>query len=235
MFNLIAVVFLSYLVGVDGPLKGNAPATTPAISESSRVPTIFGFDFSKMAGRTNMPLHWGFIVSIIIALLVFWLLYRTPLGFEIRTVGLSPDAALYSGMSISKCFIIAMAASGMIAGIAGAFEVMGNPNYGYQYTISLGASYGFNSIAIALLAKSNPLIAVPVAFIYSALQSGASQMQFQTIGFDGRQLPGDLISIVQALVIIFISADSVIRWIYGIKPEASKSQTSVLRGWGKNS
>jgi simple sugar transport system permease protein len=116
--------------------------------------------------------------------------------------------------------------------MSGAFEVAGNPNYSYQYSDSLGSNYGFNSIAIALLAKNNPIAAIPAALLFAALQSGASQMQFDTVKADGTQLPGDLISMIQALVIIFVAADQILRWLYRMRNKQG-TQVVLSRGWGK--
>ncbi len=232
MLNYIASFITGFLVGADGPLRGKNMQTTAPISKSSHVPTIFDYDSAASAGSTNTPLHWGFIVAIIVAVILYWILWKTPLGFEIRTVGLNPSAARYAGINVARITIIAMAVSGLLAGMSGAFEVMGNPNYNYQYSDSLGANYGFNSIAIALLAKNNPIAAIPAALLFAALQSGASQMQFDTVGANGTQLPGDLIAMIQALVIIFVAADQILRWLYRMRNKQS-AQVVLSRGWGK--
>ncbi len=238
MLNYIAGFITSYLVGADGPLRGNKMTTTFPIGENARIPTLADFNPEKAAGSANTPLHWGFIIALLTALFIYWLLQRTPLGFEIRTVGLNPSAARYAGISIKRILIIAMAGAGVLAGIAGALEVMGNPSGRYQYAASLGVGYGFNSIAIALLARNNPLAAFPAALLFAGMQSGAGQMQLKTTtlaaAVDGvnRQLPGDLISIIQALVIIFVSADQVLRFIYRMKAKPG-DQMMLTRGWGK--
>ncbi|HEX2916561.1 MAG TPA: ABC transporter permease [Chloroflexia bacterium] len=232
MLNYIAGFITNYLVGSEGPLRGNKMTTTFPVGQNARIPTIFNWNSAEASGSPNTPLSWAFILGIITAGILYWILWRTPLGFEIRTVGLNPSAARYAGIKVARVIVISMAGAGLLAGMAGALEVMGNPNLRYQYSASLGAGYGFNSIAIALLAKNNPIAAIPAALLFAALQSGASQMQFDTVAADGRQLPGDLISIIQALVIIFVAADQVLRWLYRMRA-AQGPQVVLSRGWGK--
>ena len=232
MLNYIASFFTGYLVGAEGPLKGRQMTTTMPVGENARIATIFNYDSATSSGSTDTPMHFGFIIALLMAGFIYWLLWRTPLGFEIRTVGLNPSAARYAGISVTRITIIAMAGAGLLAGMAGALEVMGNPAVRYQFSASLGAGYGFNSIAIALLAKNNPLAAVPAALLFASLQSGAVQMQFDTVSADGRQLPGDLINIIQALVILFVAADQVLRWLYRMR-SAQGERVVLSRGWGK--
>ncbi len=232
MLNYIAGFITAYLVGAEGPLRGTKMTTTRPIGGNARVPTIFDYDSATSTGSTNLPLHWGFILAILVAALLYWILWKTPLGFEIRTVGLNPSAARYAGINVARITIIALVVGGLLAGASGSLEIMGNPNFNYQFLGSLGAGYGFNSIAIALLAKNNPLAALPAALLFAALQSGAGQMQFETVSDNGTQLPGDLISMIQALVIIFVAAEQVLRWLYRIRG-AQGPQVVLSRGWGK--
>jgi general nucleoside transport system permease protein len=109
----------------------------------------------------------------------------------------------------------------MLAGLAGSIEVTGL-NYRHELGFSIG--YGFDAIAIALLGKSHPLGVVLAALLFAAMRNGASRMQFLT------QLPVDLISMLQALILLFVAADAIVRYIYRIK---SKGERVVLtRGWG---
>lgn len=232
MLNYIAGFITAYLVGAEGPLRGTKMTTTKPIGESARIPTIFEYDGATHTGSSNFPLHWGFILGLLVAGFLYWLLWKTPLGFEIRTVGLNPSAARYAGINVARILIISITVGGLLAGAAGSLEIMGNPNFNYQYLGSIGAGYGFNSIAIALLAKNNPLAAIPAALLFACLQTGAGQMQFETASADGTQLPSDLISIIQALVIIFVAAEQVLRWLYRMRG-AQGPQVVLSRGWGK--
>ena len=205
MMNYIAAKLVDYLV--KNPMKdpaGSVPRT-PFIEVSAQLPQIL----------PPHRLHWGLAIAVIAAFLVYWLLWKTTIGFEIRTVGANPSAARYAGISIGRNFVIAMALSGTLAGLGGAGEVLGL-NYNLPAAFSTG--YGFDSIAVALLAKSHPIGILPAAFLFGALRNGASLMQLRS------GIPIDLIGIVQALVIIFIAADQIIRWVYRIRVKGERVQ-----------
>jgi len=213
MMNYISLNTISFLL--NGPMKDQSPnnvsARTPLIAESARIPIIF----------EGYRIHWGFVIALLVAFLVWWVLYKTTLGFEIRTVGLNPDAAKYAGINVKRLIIITMALSGMLAGMAGAFEVTG---LNFRHELSFAIGYGFDSIAIALLCRSHPLGVVLAAILFAAMRNGATRMQFLT------QMPVDLISMLQALILLFVAADAIVRYIYRIK---AKSERVVLtRGWG---
>jgi len=213
MMNYIALNTTSFLL--NGIMKDRSPtnviARTPLIADSARIPAIFD----------GLRVHWGFVLALLMAFLVWWLLNKTTLGFEIRTVGLNPDAAKYAGINVKRTIILTMALSGMLAGLAGSIEVTGL-NYRHELGFSIG--YGYDAIAIALLGKSHPLGVVLASFLFAAMRNGATRMQFLT------QLPVDLISMLQALILLFVAADAIVRYIYRIK---SRGERVVLtRGWG---
>jgi len=213
MMNYIALNTISYLL--NGPMKDRNPnnviARTPLIADSARMPEIF----------EGYRIHWGFVLALLVAFLIWWLLNKTTLGFEIRTVGANPDAAKYAGINVKWIIIVTMALSGMLAGLAGSLEVTGL-NFRHELGFSIG--YGFDAIAIALLGKSHPLGVVFASIAFAAMRNGATRMQFLT------QLPVDLISVLQALILLFVAADAIIRYIYRIK---AKGERLVLtRGWG---
>lgn len=213
MMNYIALNTISFLL--NGPMKDRDPnnviARTPLIAESARMPVIFD----------GLRVHWGFVLALLAAYLVWWMLNKTTLGFEIRTVGLNPDAAKYAGVNVKRIIILTMALSGMLAGMAGALEVTGL-NYRHELGFSIG--YGFDAIAIALLGKSHPLGVVLAAILFAAMRNGATRMQFLT------QLPVDLISMLQALILLFVAADAIIRYIYRIRVQSER--VVLTRGWG---
>ena len=189
----------------------NVIARTPLIADSARIPPIFD----------GLRVHWGFILALLVAFGIWWLLNKTTVGFQIRTVGLNPDAAKYAGINVKRIIILTMALSGMLAGLAGTIEVTGL-NYRHELGFSIG--YGYDAIAIALLGKSHPLGVVLSAFLFAAMRNGATRMQFLT------QMPVDLISMIQAFILLFVAADAIVRYIYRIK---SKGERVVLtRGWG---
>ena len=213
MMNYIALNTASFLL--NGVMKDRSPtnviARTPLIADNARIPPIMD----------GLRVHWGFVFALLVAFLIWWLLNKTTFGFEIRTVGLNPDAAKYAGINVKRTIVLTMALSGMLAGLAGAVEVTGL-NYRHELGFSIG--YGYDAIAIALLGKSHPLGVVLAAFLFAAMRNGATRMQFLT------QMPVDLISMIQAFILLFVAADAIIRYIYRIK---SKGERVVLtRGWG---
>lgn len=212
MMNYIALLFTQYLLG--GPLKdrtpGNVTARTPEIGQGAQIPLLFP--------GTPWQFHWGVILAFVAAILVYVFLSRTTWGFEIRTVGANPNAARYAGISVAKNVILAMSLSGMLAGTAGAVEVLGVT---HRHELGFGSGYGFDSIAIALLGRNNPFGVVAAALLFGGLRAGATQMQFAT------QIPSSIISIVQGLILLFVAADVIIRQVYRIRVP-SESQTMTL-------
>jgi len=213
MMNYIALNMVSFLL--NGPMKdrtpGNVIARTPEIAESARIPIIF----------EGLRVHWGFVLALFIAFLAWWLLWKTTVGFEIRTVGMNPDAAKYAGINVKRTIVLTMALSGLLAGMAGAIEVTGL-NYRHELGFSIG--YGFDAIAIALLGKTHPLGVVLAAILFAGMRNGGTRMQFLT------QIPVDIISVIQALILLFVAADAIIRYIYRIKVE--EERVTLTRGWG---
>ena len=125
-------------------------------------------------------------------------------------------------MSITRNFVLAMALSGALGGLAGASQVLGLE---HNLKASFSAGYGFDSIAIALLAKSSPIGIIPAAIFWGALRNGAGLMQLQS------GISISLINIIQALVIVFVAADQIVRGIYRIR-RRSAGQVVFTRGWG---
>ncbi len=213
MMNYISLNLVSYLL--NGPMKDPDPlnviARTPLIDESARIPPIV----------EPLRIHWGFPLAFLIACLVWWLLWRTTLGFEIRTVGTNIEAARYAGIRVKRILVLTMALSGALAGLAGAIEVTGL-NYRHELGFSIG--YGFDAIAIALLGKTHPLGVVLAALLFGAMRNGATRMQFLT------QIPVDIISVIQGLILLFVAADRIVRYLYRIR--VAEERVVLTRGWG---
>lgn len=213
MMNYIALNIVSFLL--NGPMKDKSPnnvvARTLGIAESARISPIF----------EGFRIHWGIVLALVMAAVVWWLLWKTTLGFEIRTVGSNPDAAKYAGINVKRTIILTMALSGLLAGLAGVIEVTG---LNYRHELGFSVGYGFDAIAIALLGKTHPFGVVLAAFLFAAMRNGATRMQFLT------QIPVDVISVIQALILLFVAADAIIRYIYRIR--AREERLVLTRGWG---
>jgi ABC-type uncharacterized transport system permease subunit len=211
MMNYIAFRLSDWLL--NGPMKapGYRPIT-PVIEPSAALPRFF---------PPPLRFNAGFFLALATAALVYWLLFKTTLGFEIRTVGANPHAARYAGMSITRNFVLAMVLSGGLAGLAGASQVLGvNLWVGQGFT----AGYGYDAIALALLGKSHPLGVVLASLLFGVLRSGATRMQSLA------GIPIDIISIIQGLVIMFVAAPAIIRLLYRIPVERTE-EVVLTRGW----
>jgi simple sugar transport system permease protein len=193
------------------PSPLNVSARTPLIAEVARIPVIF----------PGYRLHWGFVLALVMAFAVWFLLWKTTQGFQIRTAGLNPDAAKYAGISVQRVIVLTMILSGALAGLAGAIEVTG---LNYRHELGFSTGYGFDAIAIALLGKTHPLGVVLAAILFGAMRNGATLMQFRT------QIPVDVISVIQALILLFVAADAIVRFIFRIR--AQEERVVLTRGWG---
>lgn len=210
MMNYISLYLVGYIVG--GPLKkpGQLPATYK-IHDSAK--------FFKLLPPSR--LNAGFIVAILAALFVYYILWKTTIGYEIRSVGLNPEAAKYGGISVAKNMILAMFISGAMAGLAGASQVMGLEYRAYQPFGFIG--YGFTGIAVALLGKNHPLGVILGAFLFGILSRGAMQMQSLA------GVPKEVIEIIQAIIIIFVASE----YIFRVYARKFRKQEGGITGVGQ--
>jgi simple sugar transport system permease protein len=174
----------------------------------------------------NGQLHIGLILMVIAVWFTEWFLDRTTPGFELRTVGANPDAARYAGMNVRWNTVLAMALSGALAGLAGGIEIAG---VHFNMTPGFFGGVGFDAIAVALLARNNPRNMITAGLLWGALISGGGLMQTRA------EISIDLVKIIQALIIMFIAADAIIRFLWRV-PEASAEEKErtlfAAKGWG---
>ncbi len=171
-------------------------------------------------------LHTGLFIALLAAVFVWWLLFRTTIGFELRTVGANPNAARYAGVNITRNIVLAMAISGALAGIAGTIEVIGVSTC-RCLPLFFSSGYGFDSIAIALLAKNNPFGIIAASFLFGAMRNGADLMELAS------GVSKYIISLIQALVLLFVAAPPIVRWLYRLRAERRVEEEAPLtRGWG---
>jgi simple sugar transport system permease protein len=216
MMNYIAFRLSEYLLR--GPLKnpeGFTPVSAP-IEESAHLLRLF---------KHPIRFHIGFFIALLVAYLVYLLLFKTTWGFTLRTVGANPRGAKYAGMNITKSTILAMVISGGLAGLAGANEVMG---VNHNLALAFSSGYGFDSIALALIGNSHPAGVVLSSIMFGFLKNGAIQMQLSA------GIPIDIIAILQAFILAFIAAPAIIRTIYRLKEPDIDIDAVTLRGWGGN-
>lgn len=168
-------------------------------------------------------LHIGLVLMIAAVWFTEWFLNRTTFGFELRTVGTNADAARYAGMSVPRNIVFAMMLSGALAGLAGVVEVSG-----VQYNVqpAFFSGLGFDAIAVALLARINPRNMIPAGLLWGSLLAGAGLMQIRA------DLSIDLVKVIQALIIMFIAADIIIRTLWRVPKSGEKTATTFSKGWG---
>ncbi len=200
-----------------GPLEfTQGTCRTQEIASSAHLPRFLSHP---------VTLHWGFVMALAAAAVTGWFLFKTTWGFELRTVGTSPDAARYGGMGVAKTYVLAMFLSGCLAGLAGVSQGLG-----ITHNVALGfsAGYGFDSIALALLGNSQPVGVVGASILFGVLRAGAARMQ-SVAG-----VPTEIVQIVQSLVIVFIAAPAIIRAIYRFREARREGaeRTVFSRGWG---
>lgn len=215
MLNYIALRLVDYFLktsifqreGRNDPVSKNVEATAELPAFLSSVDPA-------------LRVHAGLFVALAAAFFIYWLLFRTTIGFEFRAVGANPSAARYAGISVTRVYILVMMIAGALAGTAGAGQVLGVLG---RATPGFTADLGFDGIAVALLGRSNPWGVVAAAILFGGLRAGGQQMQVSAnVGID-------LIAVIQGLIIMFVAAPALIAAIYRLKTPVASTQIS--KGW----
>jgi len=198
MFNFIASALLVYLlVNVIGR-GGTMQPETRTFAEHARLPFLHDLLGALGLPLAATPLNISFLFALICAGLVWLLIWRTPLGFEIRTVGRSPPAALYAGIGPARVVVTAMLISGALAGLLGLNEIMGVQ---HRLILDFSGGYGFAGIAVALMGRSHPVGVVLAALLFGVLYQGGTELSFERPA-----ITRDMIVVIQGLVILFAGA-----------------------------
>lgn len=151
-------------------------------------------------------LHWGFLAAIVACVVMWFILWKTKKGFELRSVGYNKNASLYAGMNVNANIILSMSVSGAFAGVGGA--MLGLGTYNYANILPSFTNYGFDGIAVALLGASSSVGIFLSAFLFGGLKQGANNMQ------SSAGVAPEIIEIIIALIIFFVASSYLIRWIY---------------------
>ena len=208
MLNWIVIWVGSYVFGQQGPLQNTFDESIPVSNDIAQ-----GAKLTVWWGNPLLQgLHIGFFIAIG-ALVAFWLLLnRTTVGYQIRAVGFNPDASRYGGISVARSYFLAMAFSGLFAGLAGAIDILG-----WQYrlgTLDVRISaVGFIGIAVALLGRNNAVGIFFAALLFGALLYGTSTRSLDPSVFQP-ELAGNLTLMIQALVLLFIGADVLVIYLW---------------------
>jgi simple sugar transport system permease protein len=194
MLTYVAIGLTDYLVAPRGPLHDEAAWAnqTMAVLTTAR--------YARILRPTQVS--WAIIVACIAVVVVWYFLFRTSSGYELRTVGQSPTAAEYGGVRVRRKLILALSLAGLLAGIAGAGEVLGTH---FRFVDGFSPGYGWDGIAGGLIARAHPVGAIFAALLMGALRAGGMQVQRSGAA------PGDIAAVLQGLVIFFIIAPTLVR------------------------
>ncbi|WP_322989314.1 MULTISPECIES: ABC transporter permease [unclassified Hoeflea] len=200
MLNLIAYRLVDYMLRLPYVQRaGRSDPISKSVPENAQLPRLLEWI------DPNLRVHAGIFLALAAVLLVYWILYRTKIGFEFRASGASPDAARFAGMRSGLIIVAAMATAGALAGLAGSAQVLGVLD---RATPGFSAGIGFNAIAVALLGRSHPFGVLLAGLLFGGLEAGGRQMQVDA----GVSI--DLIGIIQSLIIVFIAAPLLVRAIF---------------------
>ena len=183
MFNYIALYFMEFLY--KNVYSDQGLPQTPAMPKSAHLMDIG-------------PAHFGVLLAIILGLLVWYVIFRTSFGFKIRAVGMSPTASRVNGFPVRMLTLLAFVISGAIAGMGGMIELFGKTPF--RLADGFGSGFGFDGVAIALIAQLNPIGALIVALLFGILSTGGTMMQ-SVIG-----VPTAIVDIIRGMIIIFAVA-----------------------------
>jgi general nucleoside transport system permease protein len=212
MLNYVAIYLLAWLLTTSTFRRpGRTDPISPIVDANAQYPQF---------GDTR--LHGGFILSLLAAVFVWWLLNRSTIGFELRAVGANPDASRTAGMSVGRAYIIAMVVAGALAGLAGTQQVLGTD---LPLTDGVAASVGFDAITVALLGRGTPVGTVLAGLLFGALNAGSLQMQLIT------QTPLTLTTVLQALIVLFVAAPALVRSIFRFLPKERGAGPVLAKGW----
>jgi simple sugar transport system permease protein len=212
MMNSIAIQFMYLLIR--GPLMDPAGvAAGTFLAQSARLPVQVWLP--RLVPQTL--LHAGSIVAVVLAVAVYFFLWRTTIGYRIRSVGLNPDASRHSGINVPFYQALSLTLAGGFAGLAGAIEVMGVQ---HRLLDGITGGYGFTGIVAALLGGLHPLGVIPASILFGGLLVGANQMQRSV------QVPSSLINAILGLVVLFVSGSAIWsrRWVARRQVEAQKEE-----------
>ena len=193
MLNSVSFFLISYLLTTSLLRQGGSRPISPAVDANATFPLLLGPSFR---------LHLGFIVALLAAVFVWWLMERSVLGFQFRAVGANQNAARTAGIKVNLVFVLVMLTAGGLAGLGGAAQVLGTDK-----TLQAGSagSIGFDAITVALLGRSKPLGTVLAALLFGALRAGSPLMQTSA------GTPIDIVLVIQASIVLLIAAPVLVK------------------------
>jgi simple sugar transport system permease protein len=215
MLNYVMEFLILFLLGLTVFRAAGSPnPISPTVLNNATLPHLAG---------VNLRINAGFLLALAAAAAVAWLLSRTTLGFELRTVGANQNAARAAGMSPERTWVKVMTICGGLAGLAGASVILGTD---FALTPQIYGTYGIDAITVALLGRAKPGGVVLAALLYGSLNAGSVTMQAQT------QIPVDIATVIQALIVLFVAAPPFVREVFHLRARRAGSDGQLLaKGW----
>jgi ABC-type uncharacterized transport system permease subunit len=215
MLNYVLADFLAWILGTSAMQRpGRSDLISPLIAGDAHLPLLLG---------SHLRVNAGFLLALACAAGVWWLLNRSTVGFEFRSVGANASAARGAGMSVSRTWILVMLISGGLAGLAAATVVQGTD---FTLTFQSYGTYGIDAITVALLGRARPLGVVLAALLFGALHAGGIAMQAST------STPETITTVIQSLVVLFVAAPPLIRGMFRMhKATGRDTGQSLAKGW----
>jgi ABC-type uncharacterized transport system permease subunit len=214
MLNYVATLFLGWLIlqnSVQAP--GHTDAKSKAVAETAQLPSFGG----------SLRVNLGIIIAVLVTAAVAWLLNRSAFGFELRAVGANPAAARTAGISVARTYTLLMVVAGGLAGLGGATQVLGTL---HALTPQVIANIGFDGLLVALLGRNRPWGTLLAALLFGGLRAGGNLMQVDA------QISLELVSVLQALIVIFIAAPALVKAIFQLRAARSaRLGASMAKGW----
>lgn len=200
MFNWIAYYLSNYIVNLPGIKRETGGEATKDIAESAK---ILMPESIRIALDSN-SMNWGIIIAVVIAILIWFILEKTTLGFEITAVGHNYNAAQYAGINTNKITMVATGISGALAGLGGAVHLLGMSGRISQFAGQEG--FGFEGITVALIGASSPIGCIFAGLFYGIMKHGGSKLSFINA-------PGEIVDIIMGTIILFISITHVFKYL----------------------
>lgn len=205
--EVIVTIMLNYAILYVNDYIIRNVLTNPTADKTAKIPAAASLKLPILTEMTaNSSLHTGIFLALLAAIVIHIMLKRTTMGLELRAVGQNPFAAEYAGMNAKKNIIRSMFISGILAGLAGVMEGLGQfENIYTQNGISL--AIGFTGMAVSLLALNNPLGIIFSAFLYGIFEAGSIKMSQET------GLPPELVRVITSIIIFFVGANYIIHFV----------------------
>ena len=213
MLNYVASLFILWILKTETFLRPKQiDPIAPEVALSARLPKLFG---------ESQRIHLGIIIALLVAVLVWWLISKSTLGFKFRAVGANSNAARTAGISVPFVTTATMFISGGLAGLGGAVHLIGTE---YSLTAGIAGSIGFDAITVALLGQASPIGTLLGALLFGALQTGSRTLLSNT------GTPSEIVQVIQALIVLFIATPMLLKRVFRLK-NTVESKALTAKGW----